>query len=606
MALERTLVVTTAGSVDDGKSTVLARLLFDSGAIYQDQISNSFDENRIADLIDGLESERQQGITIDVAHRFLDYGATRFHFKDAPGHEQYTRNMATAAAGSDVVVLLVDAREGVKPQTMNHFDVALLVGVRKFVVLVTKMDLVKYSQKIFQKRMQEFVEYTSGHSMANKSEVEITVLPVSGLKGENVRRRSSKLSWFDGPTLLDSLMDMGAQTKADKPSTSLLEVQYIVRKPGGGRTYFGQVLSGTFQQGDDVYTNGGVNNLNLLHKSNSDASSAGVGDSIAFSLGTEVDLQVGALLSDSKFENYSTYSGSLIWFSAEPGIKSRSYLAIMGSRKNRLTLSKIEEFSPISSSKAGEIRSVPMNAVTKAEFVFENSVEDFGDGGAADLMRGVLVDQFSGETAGAFLLDFPLRRSKNVIEHEFSVSRNDREKLSGTRGKVLWFTGLSGSGKSTVADRVSVKLVESHVASFNLDGDSLRHGLNQDLGFTESDRSENIRRTAEVAKLFAESGLIAIVSLVSPTNGDRENAKNIVGAEDFIEIFVDTPLEVCEDRDPKGLYKRARLGEIPNFTGISAPFERPKKPDIHLDGTLPVDELAKQVLKFLGARKTQG
>ena len=217
MALERTLVVTTAGSVDDGKSTVLARLLFDSGAIYQDQISNSFDENRIADLIDGLESERQQGITIDVAHRFLDYGATRFHFKDAPGHEQYTRNMATAAAGSDVVVLLVDAREGVKPQTMNHFDVALLVGVRKFVVLVTKMDLVKYSQKIFQKRMQEFVEYTSGHSMANKSEVEITVLPVSGLKGENVRRRSSKLSWFDGPTLLDSLMDMGAQTKADKP-----------------------------------------------------------------------------------------------------------------------------------------------------------------------------------------------------------------------------------------------------------------------------------------------------------------------------------------------------------------------------------------------------
>ena len=600
MTLERTLVVTTAGSVDDGKSTVLARLLYDSGAIYQDQISSSFDENRIADLIDGLESERQQGITIDVAHRFLDYGATRFHFKDAPGHEQYTRNMATAAAGSDVVVLLVDAREGVKPQTMNHFDVALLVGVRKFVVLVTKMDLVKYSQKIFLKRMQEFSEYSSQHSMANKGEVEISVLPVSGLKGENVRRRSSKLSWFDGPTLLDSLMDLGARTDEREPSKSLLEIQYISRKPGGGRTYFGHVLCGTFQQGDDVFANGGVNKLHLIHSSNPDSSSAGAGDSIALALGTDVDLQVGALVSDSKFETYSAYSGTLIWFSGEPGIRSRSYLAIMGSRRNRLTLSKIEEFSPRTSTKAGEIRSVPMNAVTKAEFVFEDAVEDFSEAGAADLMRGVLVDQFSGETAGAFLLDFPLRRSKNVVEHEFSVSRNDRESLSGTRGKVLWFTGLSGSGKSTVADRVSMKLLESQVASFNLDGDSLRHGLNQDLGFTESDRSENIRRTAEVSKLFAEAGLIAIVSLVSPTIGDRENAKNIVGAEDFIEIFVDTPLAVCEARDPKGLYKKARLGQIPNFTGITAPFDRPKNPDILLDGTLAVDELAEQVLKFLG------
>jgi bifunctional enzyme CysN/CysC len=599
MALERTLVVTTAGSVDDGKSTVLARLLFDSGAIYQDQISSSFDENRIADLIDGLESERQQGITIDVAHRFLDYGATRFHFKDAPGHEQYTRNMATAAAGSDVVVLLVDAREGVKPQTMNHLDVALLVGVRRFVVLVTKMDLVKYSQKIFQERMREFSEYASKHSLANNGQAEITILPVSGLKGENVRRRSSKLSWFDGPTLLDSLMDLGARTKARKSSTSVLEVQYIIRKPGGGRSYFGQVLSGTFRDGDAIFANGVLNKLKLAHSSSSDVSLALEGDSIAFSLETDVDLQVGALLSDRKVESYSTYSGTLIWFSKDPGIKSRSYLSIVGSRSNRLTLTKIEEYSPRTDLKAGEIRSVPMNAVTKAEFVFENGVEDFSEEDSANLMRGVLVDQFSGETAGAFVLDFPLRRSKNVVEHDFAVSRNDREELSGTKGKVLWFTGLSGSGKSTVADRVSVKLLESHVASVNLDGDSLRHGLNQDLGFTESDRSENIRRSAEVSKLFAEAGLIAIVSLVSPTVGDRQNAKNIVGAEDFIEIFVDTPLKVCEARDPKGLYKKARLGEIPNFTGITAPFDRPENPDIYLDGTLPVDDLAEQVLKFL-------
>ena len=597
--LERTLVVTTAGSVDDGKSTVLARLLFDSGAVYEDQMTTGFDENRIADLIDGLESERQQGITIDVAHRFLDFGVTRFHFKDAPGHEQYTRNMATAAAGSDVIVLLVDAQEGIKPQTRNHIDVALLVGVRQFVVLVTKMDLVNYSQKVFNQRMSEVRTFIGQHSLAQKHDMEATFLPVSGLKGENVRRRGSKLAWFDGPTLMDALMSARAGTFQEPSATSLVEVQYIHRRKGGGRTYFGQVTQGNLAQDEKVFVNGVENTLSVLNSTSVADQKALAGTPVAFSLSSEVDLQVGSVVSSVPLERFSSFSGSLIWFSEEPGIKSRSYLAIMGSRRSRVTLTKIEGFSPSTLQKSGEMRSIAMNTVAKAELIFELGIEDLAEVGATHLMRGVLVDQYSGETSGAFLLDFPLRRSKNITEHDFAVSRRDREQISGSRGKVLWFTGLSGSGKSTVADEVAKRLLEENIPNCNLDGDSLRHGLNRDLGFTEADRSENIRRTAEVAKLFAEAGLIALVSLVSPMTADRQNARSIVGPDDFVEIFVDTPLEVCEERDPKELYKKARAGEIPNFTGVTAPFEAPRSPDIHLDGTRPPEELAAEVISSL-------
>lgn len=359
------------------------------------------------------------------------------------------------------------------------------------------------------------------------------------------------------------------------------------------------MAQGELNPTEKVFVNELENEISNLYSNSLTGSVVSSGESVAFSLAAEVDVQVGSIVSSIPLEKFSAYSGSLIWFSEEPGIKSRSYLAILGSRRSRVTLTKIEGFSPSTLEKTGELRTIPVNAIAKAELVFELGIENLAEVGAPQFMRGVLVDQYSGETAGTFLLDFPLRRSRNIVEHQFLVSRSDREAMSGARGKVLWFTGLSGSGKSTVADLVAKRLFEKNIPNYNLDGDSLRHGLSRDLGFTEADRSENIRRTAEVSRLFADAGLVALVSLVSPMAADRESARAIVGTDDFVEVFVDTPLQICEQRDPKGLYKKARAGEIPNFTGINAPFETPLNPDVHLDGTRPAAELAEEILRIL-------
>lgn len=583
--IERSIQVTTAGSVDDGKSTLLARLMLDSGAIFDDQLGSSFDPTRIADLIDGLESERQQGITIDVAHRYLNLGNIRFHFKDAPGHEQYTRNMATAASGSDVLMLLVDVREGLKPQTRNHIDIALFMGITQIAVLVTKLDLANYSSAKFKNVQKQVDDYLRTHLLWSE-ELKTIVLPISGLKGDNVVSRGKRLDWYRGPTLKEALLAFESQGEED--GKGLAQVQYIRRLEGGGRMYYGQSLRGRLSQGQELDLAGRNVRLATIWQGGDKTNQVRVGDSFAFSLDKDIDLEVGDVVSEAPMDYQSSFSGTLIWFSEDPAVRGRTYSSIINNAHNRVTLAKIKPTELASGKEQGESRTLGVNAIAKVDLVFQKSIPGEWPRCPGFLARGVLVDPTSGDTVGAFLLDYPLRRSSNVTEHQFSVTRKDREELSGQRGHVIWLTGLSGSGKSSIADALSIRLTALGRPNLVLDGDSLRHGLNSDLGFSEADRSENIRRTAEVAKLIASAGMVAIVSLVSPRTVDREGARQIIGQEDFSEVFVDTPIEICESRDPKGLYKMARRGEIPNFTGVSAPFEKPNHPDVLLDGTAEI------------------
>jgi len=580
--IRKSVLVTTAGSVDDGKSTLLARLMLDSGAIFDDQLGPSFDSSRIADLIDGLESERQQGITIDVAHRYVNLGEIRFHFKDAPGHEQYTRNMATAAAGSDALMLLLDVREGLKSQTRNHLDIALLLGIKQIVVVVTKLDLAGFSKTLFGSAKNEVEGYLRSHALWG-SDIEVIILPVSGLRGDNVVARSKRLDWYEGPTLKDALLSFEPKLQGD--GDGIAQVQYIRRLEGGGRMYFGQVLQGSLETKQTFHVAGQSVSIRKLWIGGREEQKAQVGDSFALLLGKDIDLEVGSIIATSLMTPQSAFAAKLIWFSGEQAARGRTYASVMGPSHNRVTLAKIRPIDFPEGTQQGESRTLEVNAVAQVDLVFQSPIfgnwPEFTD----FLSRGVLVDPSSGDTVGAFILEYPLRRSSNVIEHEFSTTRLDRELLTGQSGHVLWLTGLSGSGKSSIADALAKQLTTQGRPNLVLDGDSLRHGISSDLGFSDADRSEHIRRTAEIAKLVAGAGMIVIVSLISPRHVDRLEAREIVGDADFSEVFVSTPLEVCELRDPKGLYKRARSGQIPNFTGISAYFEPPKHPDVLLDGT---------------------
>lgn len=582
---KQSLQVTTAGSVDDGKSTLLARLMLDSGAIFDDQLGVSFNASRIADLIDGLESERQQGITIDVAHRYVNLGNTRFHFKDAPGHEQYTRNMATAASGSDAVMLLVDVREGLKPQTRNHIDISLLMGIRQIAVLVTKLDLASYSSARFRAVESQVDSYLRSHALWSE-DIKFVILPVSGLKGDNVVMRGKRLAWFRGPTLKETLLSF--EPHQDVDGGGLAQVQFLRRLDGGGRVYYGQVMQGTLHKDSELHAVGQQVRFQKLWLEGQEATRVLSGDSFAFVLEEDIDLEVGHVISLEGMQPQSTFSATLIWFSQDQAVRGRSYASIIGNAHNRATVAKIRPINLSDGTDQGESRTLEVNAVARVDLVFQTPIFGEWPNCPGFMSRGVLVDPSSGDTVGAFIMDYPLRRSLNVTEHDFSVTRSDRELLTGQSGHVLWLTGLSGSGKSSIADALAKHLTALARPNLVLDGDSLRHGLNSDLGFSEADRSENIRRTAEVAKLIASAGIISIVCLVSPRKVDRTGAKEIVGHSDFTEVFVDTPLEICESRDPKGLYKRARRGEIPNFTGISAEFEPPYNPDVRIDGTQDV------------------
>lgn len=574
--------LTSAGSVDDGKSTILARLLLDTGSVYEDQLGGvdpaTVTATTIADLLDGLESEREQGITIDVAHRFFDSPTRRYHIADSPGHEQYTKNMATAASHANGLLLVIDARVGPKPQTLTHLRIAYQLGIRHVIIAINKMDLVDKAKQVFSHRLQEVTDMAAAFPG-----LQPVVIPVSGLTGANIVHRGKTVSWWEGPTVLEALDSL--PTPTPNLSDNVFAIQHVNRQPAGGRLYLGSLISGSLTIGDTLNhpTTQQTATITGLFSPRGETNQVHSPAEITLAIDKDIDLSRGDILTTSdQVDVTDQVECDLVWLAEIPGVVGRTFEVRVGHSTLRATLTRAWNTSEDMSVKAGEIQQITANQVSTAHLHLSQKIAITPFAVVPELGRGVLVDPATGDTIAALTITHSLRRGENITPHDFAVTTNQKSELTGHSGKVLWFTGLSGSGKSTIADALSKKLHAEGIAHTILDGDNLRHGLNRDLGFTEADRVENIRRTAEVAALMADAGLVVLVSLISPYEKDRQNAKDIIGDHRFAEIFVDTPLEVCEQRDPKGLYKKARAGEIPNFTGIGAPYEVPSRPNLSI------------------------
>lgn len=590
--------LTSAGSVDDGKSTILARLLLDTGSVFEDQLGGidprKVDATTIADLLDGLDSEREQGITIDVAHRFFDSAARRYHIADSPGHEQYTRNMATAASHANGMLLVVDARVGVKPQTRVHFDIARMLGIDQFVVAVNKMDLVGYKKKAFD------TIHADIRRLVGEVDLTYRVVPVSGLVGDNIVKPSRKMSWWQGETVLEVLE--GFAPHARYQGEPAFSIQYVQRVPGGGRRYLGSLLGGSLQVGGTLHSPKYLGRelvIGELAHSGKPVSSSDGPSEVSIEIDLDLDFERGDVMTAAGSLGVTDqFEADVVWLDESEGFPGRTYLLRIGHTTVKSTITRLFGLDD-TRHKAGVLDRIGANDIARVNIETHQkiAVSPFSDG--PDLGRFVLIDPVSGNTLAAGVVNHTLRRADNLIEHDFDVSVAERSRLTGNEGRVVWFTGLSGSGKSTLANAVSVELTQHGVPHSVLDGDSLRMGLNKDLGFSESDRVENIRRTAEVSSLMADSGLVVLVSLISPYRADRQSAREIVGGERFVEVFVDTPVEVCELRDSKGLYSKARRGLIPNFTGVSAPYEVPSRPDLVISHTGSIPEAIRLATMFL-------
>ena len=591
--------ITSAGSVDDGKSTILARLLLDTGSVFEDQLGGidprKVDATTIADLLDGLESEREQGITIDVAHRFFDSGNRRYHIADSPGHEQYTRNMATAASHADAMLLVVDARVGVKPQTVTHFGIARKLGISQFVVAVNKMDLVNYKQKVFAEINSQIDELFEGDG------VEPLTIPVSGLAGDNVVTNSKKMAWWKGPSVAEAFEAFSPIDRSNE--ATVLSIQYVQRIAGGGRRYLASLHSGRLSDGDALVSAKNQNKnlvIGTLANSGKFSSAVVAPAEVSFQLDRDVDLERGDVLSETDDVPYTDqFEADVVWLDDAGGVPGRNYILRLAHQSVKATMTRVFTVDT-HGEKAGQVDQIDVNQTVRANIETHEklSLRPFLD--APELGRLILVDLDSGNTVAVGTINHTLRRAENVVAHAFEVSVEQRQALTGHHGVVAWFTGLSGSGKSTLVNEVSKQLAAQGVPHAVLDGDSLRLGLNKDLGFTEADRVENIRRAAEVAKLMADSGLVVLVSLISPYRADRERAAEIVGMARFYEVYVSTPIELCEQRDPKGLYQKARQGLIPNFTGIGSPYEEPENPQYV---TNPADSIAQETSRLMVALK---
>jgi bifunctional enzyme CysN/CysC len=572
--------ITSAGSVDDGKSTILARLLLDTGSVFEDQLAGvnprEVDATTLADLLDGLESERAQGITIDVAHRFFDSETRRYHIADSPGHEQYTRNMATAASHADALLLVVDARIGIKPQTIKHVAIARKLGIDKVIVAINKMDLVDYKKGVFQTIHRDL---TASPYLAGLASLQI--IPVSGLLGDMVVRRTRKMTWFEGPTLLEALDALSLTRK--QSSDAIFSIQLVQRLPGGGRRYLGSLLQGGLSQGMELrsprYGNRRFVVDELIESGHYVENATGPAE-IALAISSEVDLERGDVLTNSSDLAYTDqFEADLVWLDDTKGVAGRTVIIRLGHASVKASITRIFGVGE-NNQKLGQQDHIDSNDVVRVNLETHEKLAMAPLHQIPALGRLILVNPDTGNTLAAGVVNHTLRRGDNIVEHDFSVTPMLRGQLTGVQGRVVWFTGLSGSGKSTLANAVSLELEARKIPHSNLDGDALRRGLNKDLGFSEADRVENIRRTAEVAKLMADSGLVVLVSLISPYRADREASRAIIGHERFVEVFLDTPLEICEQRDPKGLYGKARRGLIPNFTGIGAPYEIPESPSL--------------------------
>lgn len=586
MIQDEVIRLTSAGSVDDGKSTLLARILLDSGALQEDQLPAKIDAHRLGDLLDGLESEREQGITIDVAHRYFNVGSRRYHFADSPGHEQYTRNMATACAGSDALLLVVEAKSGLKPQTMRHLSIALRMGVPHVIFAVNKMDSVLYSKKAFAD-IQSEIEDSLGNLLELNPKVTHDILPVSGLTGANVVHGSKRLSWFQGNTLLEAIQKLARQPKST--GKTALTVQDIQRIAGGGRRYLGFLHEGALATNDRLFLGSQELTVTDLLVGGVADVQAVAGEPVSITLKEEVDIERGSVLMSEAHRRDREFQCELIWLADSPAARGRSYWLNSHSGNTLATLSQIRKVDAATNVGGGTSSTLESNEIGVVKISLKEPLSLFSSSDIPSLGRFTLIDSGNSQTVGVGLVKFALRRSQNVIPPSLEVGAAEHASLMSTSPKVIWLTGLSGSGKSTIADSLSKLLQGLSLPHYVIDGDLVRLGLNKDLGFSEADRAENIRRVAEVAKMMCDAGLIVIVAMVSPYESDREQAKDVVGGNRFHLVHVSTELEICITRDPKGLYRKALAGEIPNFTGISSPYQTPEHPSLVIEGQNPED-----------------
>ncbi len=599
----------TCGSVDDGKSTLLGRLLYDAGLIYEDQLATLLNESRgrVPDgeldfslLLDGLLAEREQGITIDVAWRYVATDKRKFIIADCPGHEQYTRNMATGASRSDAALLLVDARKGPTVQTRRHLFILALMGVRHVAVAVNKMDLVGYEKATFDRIAAEIAAVAERLGFA-----ELRAVPVSALKGDNVARASAAMPWYDGPPLLTWLEELEPGAR-DTAGPFRLPVQWVCRAGQDFRGFAGLIVRGRVAVGDRVLVarSGLAAHVARIVTADRDLEAAEAGASVILVLDRELDVARGDVLCAEPLPAVADQiQAHLLWTGSAPLVAGRRYLMRLGTDELPVSIMTLKHAIDVETGAKTAVRSLATNGLavvtlaTDRPIAFDPYAENRDTGGF------VLIDRMTHETVAAGMIDFPLRRATAISWQHFDATPSARAAAMGQTPVILWFTGLSGAGKSTIANIVDRKLLQAGRHSFVLDGDNVRHGLNKDLGFTEADRVENIRRVAEVARLMADAGLIVLVCLISPFARERALAREIAGPHPFFEVFVDAPLAVAESRDPKGLYAKARAGALRNFTGIDAPYEAPVAPDLHLRSDQePPEALANAVLARLGLR----
>ena len=598
----------TCGSVDDGKSTLIGRLLYESKMIFEDQLAALEQDSKkvgtqgenidFALLVDGLAAEREQGITIDVAYRFFATEHRKFIVADTPGHEQYTRNMATGASTADLAVLLIDARQGVLTQTKRHAFIASQLGVRNIVLAVNKMDLVDYSENVFNEIVEDFKAFAAQLDIPN-----LHAIPVSALVGDNIVDGSRFMPWYEGPSLLGYLE--GVDVEAEETSLPFrMPVQWVNRPDLDFRGYAGRIAGGIIRTGDDirVLPSGKQSKIARIVTMDSDLDEAVSGQSVTLTLTDEIDISRGDVIATSETppEISDQFDTTIIWLSEEPMLPGRSYRMKTSSRLVSATVNAPKHKTDVNTLQKLPAKTLQLNEIGNCTLAVDRPIAF--DSYAENRQTGsfILIDRMTNNTVGMGMINFPLRRAANIHWQNLDINKAANAEQKGQNPAVLWFTGLSGSGKSTIANEVQRRLYATGRHSFILDGDNVRHGLNRDLGFTDADRVENIRRVAEVSKLMVEAGLITLVSFISPFRAERELARNLMEEGEFIEIFVNTPLSVAETRDPKGLYKKARAGNLKNFTGIDSPYEAPENPEIEINtAEMSVEDAAERVIKGL-------
>ena len=584
---KRILKFITCGSVDDGKSTLIGRILFESQLILDDQlevlkndsikVGTQGDNLDLALLVDGLSSEREQGITIDVAYKYFNTNKRKFIVLDTPGHEQYTRNMVTGASNADLAVILIDASKGVLTQTKRHSYLCSMMGIENIIVAINKIDQIEYKEKIFNSISNEFKTMSEKLNFSK-----INIVPVSALKGDNVSIKSKKTKWYKGKTLLE-ILEKTEIKRHKEQSKFRLPIQSILRPNSKFRGFQGTVSSGSISKGDKVLIQPGSNTAKVkeIYYSGKKINKALKDNAITITLNKEIDISRGNIFTNDKepCEISNQFQSKLIWLDENDGHTGRSYIFKINNQTTGAQISKIKSKIDISNLtdtsgnmlKLNDISTVNINL--DKDIVFEEYTKNRSLGGF------IIVDRFTNKTVAAGLIQFSLRRAKNIFEQNLSINKNLRHKLNNHKSKILWLTGLSGSGKSTIANELEKRLYEKGIRTYVLDGDNVRHGLNKDLGFTDADRIENIRRIGEVAKLMVDAGLVVITAFISPFAAERAMVKRLFSEREFREVFIDVPLKIAEKRDPKGLYKKARKGLIKNFTGIDSIYEKPLKPD---------------------------